>query len=200
MTTTTATRAATVDLDELQAAAETRRAELAERRQILSLDALASTKAAAELAKLEREVADVDAQLGQIGLARQERGRREAAAAAAAEEKRKAEALERARELQAKRETAAKRFDKAAAVLAAATEDFCSASVEQAHALEVAGIQAAGHGFAKSLSPWMLEAALHSALDRRPGVLRAFEIRWSYIRIPDRRPLAELIGRPVDPK
>ena len=92
------------------------------------------------------------------------------------------------------------RFDKAARALATATDEFCTASVDQSQALSDAGLRPADHGIGKPFSPWMLEAALRTALDARPGVRRVFELRWSYIAVNFRRPLAELVGRPVEPK
>ncbi|MDQ6803638.1 MAG: hypothetical protein M3065_01445 [Actinomycetota bacterium] len=120
-----------VDLDAIQASAERRVAELRERQQGLSLDALGDSKAATELVKLERDLADAEGQLARVGLARTERQRRETQARQQAEADRRQAALERARELQTERELQARRIDASAKAFAEAIVIYDSLCVEQ---------------------------------------------------------------------
>jgi hypothetical protein len=191
---------APTDIDVIEQQLRERIEELGDRRQALALDALNSPEAREQLVDVESRLAGARAELEHVDLARVETDRRAAEASEAEAQAKRDAGLDRARELQTVRELAAKRFDKAAKALAAAADEFCTASVHQERELAAAGIRPGRHGLRVGFKPWQLEVALRTALDRRPGVLRMFGMRFPHYPMNVRRPLADLVGRPVEPK
>jgi hypothetical protein len=158
------------DLDRLEqdAREKVRVAETVEAK--LSLDALTDPACADELRDVRSERASAEAQLRQIEQAREEQGRREDEARERAEVERKQEAYDRARELQRDRESAGRRFDKAAAGLAQALAELHRIGGEQEALLATAGRRVAGMEIVTSVP--VIEGALAYAY-REAGVAPA---------------------------
>jgi hypothetical protein len=131
-------------------------------RQRLSLDALADPKARGQLGKVETELADARADGERLALARVEARHREQEEAKRAERQAVEAAVHRARELQADREAAAARVDRAALAFAQALAEHQGVSAGQAEALTDAGRP---DTWRTVIAPaWVLQAAFAHAL------------------------------------
>lgn len=136
---TAATTTDQVDLDQLEADAQARIAELDEQESRLALDALNDGALAQELRDVQSERAAAEGQLRQASKAREEVARREAQAAAEATEEARQKADREARRLQGPREQAAADWDAACAVLAEAGTRHARILIEQQQQLVKAG-------------------------------------------------------------
>jgi hypothetical protein len=192
-----------VSLDAMQADTETRLAELRQRRQELSLDALTDQGVAKRLATVESDIATAESALERVGLARAEGQRRELQARSEAEAERRANALQQARALQSEREKGAAAVDAAAKAFAEKLAAWDQITTRQESALRVAG-RTGYAGSAVRPQPWMVECAVQhhlSAAGCPRGVMRL----GSFMPGPGAsqpasrvRPLAELDFRPVE--
>lgn len=184
----------TVDFDALEVATQENIGQLREARQRLALDALGDEDAREELGNVERELADAEAELGRIALARVEDDRRAAAGRQVELDERRQRAFNRAREIQVRRQAAALGVDSAAAAFAHAIGEYASAVREQQAALTEAGRSPSS----ARLLPMLVEAAFALELGRA-GVGGAIFDRLPVIQPRHLRPLAESDPRPVEP-
>ncbi len=151
-----------VDLDALQTDAETRLAELLDQRQRLALDALTDAGVAAELRDVESEIAAAREALERVELARVENARREEEAQTAEQAEYRRECLDRARELQAERERAARSVDSGFTKAAHALRDWDRIATQQWQLLRSAGEE--HPAIAARPRSWVVEEALRHAL------------------------------------
>lgn len=193
---------ATVDLDELQAEADSRLAELREQRQRLAPEALRTKTGATKLARVEAEIREAEQSLDRVQLARTETARREEQARADAVSERRTAALQRARELQTERQKAAKAVDTALRRFATTLASWDRITTEQEQTLRAAGWNGERAMQARA-RPWMVEAAIALAL-RDAGCPRGIVGLQSFtgpISLGPRHegPLADQDARPVEP-
>jgi hypothetical protein len=182
-------------LDAVAAEVEVRIRDLTEARQKLSLDSLTDEKAGAQLASTEKALADAQAELGHVALARKEASRREQEEAASEQRKVVADALQRAGELQHLRQQAAERVDKAALQFARALADHQAVAANQVQALTEAG---RAEAFRTAMPPaFAIAAGLAHALFE--GGAPAGWIELDRLAVTKHAPLAALDIRAVDP-
>jgi len=187
--------AAEPDLDALERDATARLGELHEQRSRLALDALIDSTVQAELESIESEIHACDAALERVQLARNERGRRDAAAAAQADRERREAALNRARARQSKVDALAAEWDSLMERLAGITLELLRECDARDRDLGEAGRRPSAS--APSMRATALAAAwVHHTRKVPRGVL---QLEGAAPNPRDWRPLAEGLVRPVEP-
>lgn len=160
------------ELERRAVEADERLAGLRAQRDDLALDAaLSRGDALQQLERLEREIAEADAEVGRLRLAAAQRERREAEARQQALDAQQAQALARARELGDERQRAARAVDVAARKLGDALDGYLTACDEQGRALAEAGRR---HGSVTVRPPGVvLEGALLAGFGERAARFRS---------------------------
>jgi hypothetical protein len=194
---------AEVDLDAARAEVEENISRLRRAVSRLSLGAFTDSDPAvrSELIGVEGELADAEAELQRISLARAERERLAIEAQAAEQDAARLAALEVAQRLQPARAEAARAVDVAAAAHVEAVASFVSVARAQQQALRRAHQPETAH-IARA-SGFAVEAAFARAMREAKwsGSLRGIDLwtRLRYIPVGHQRLLAESDARPVEP-
>ena len=126
-------------------------------------EALTDSEVAAELRAVEDDIANCEAALERVTLARAEQDRRGQQAQAEAETERRDEGMRHARRLEAERRKAARAVDSALRKFAAALRSWDKTTSEQERALRAAGWSAEQAMAARPRS-WQVEAAIGRAV------------------------------------
>ena len=187
-TSPTETEAEAPDFDAIEADIEQRLAALQEQRQSFALDALTDPEAHTQLEKIEGDLADTEAEMGRLSLARAEVERREVAALQAAKDEAQEIALDRAKQLKGQRLTKAKKLDSAIKKFVDAVSEFSDACDEQSRQFAAADLPQAAAG-ARSALGLRIEGSI--ALAMRGKHFPAME-RLAHISGRFQRPVADV--------
>jgi hypothetical protein len=155
------------DFDALETDIQQRLAALREQRQSGALDAITDAGAAKVLKKVEAELADAEAELGRLTLARAEVERREQAALQAAKDEAQQIALDKAQALKGERLKLAKALDRAIDEFIESAFAFREACQAQRRELAAAGLQQAAAGAEAALG-LRVEGSIARAINGRP--------------------------------
>jgi len=166
-TSPTETEAQAPDFDAIERDLNSRLAALQEQRQSFALDALTDTAARERLVKIEADLADTEAELGRLALARAEVERREQAAEQAAKTAAEQLALSRAETLKGERLNLAKKLDADIDQFIASAFAFREACQDQKRELAAAGLQQAANGAEAALG-LRVEGSIARAINGRP--------------------------------
>jgi hypothetical protein len=188
-----------VDFDDLEREAGARLSELRDRASRLSVEALTDPKVAGALSALEAEIRETEQTIGRVRIARREASRRDVEAREAAEATSRADAVAKARQLQADRERSARKVDSELRRFATALRAWDRITTEQETSLRRAG-WSGERAMAARPKRWMIEAAIMRALTDAgcPAGIITLGSFTGALGPSQVRPLVELDGKPVE--